>query len=187
MKNKNGYLREVISSMRQVDRLITREKDQGALIREACRLLSEMGGYVYSWILLLDGSGRVLDWAESCIGSDFGNLLEMAEKGNLPECVRMAMESGDLVVSREDEPYCDSCRLNEEEYEGLESMVKRLEHDGSVFGAMAAGFPADQTLDETQQGLFREIAEDIAYALHAIRMEEERDESLRSLRESEAC
>ncbi|MBN2586377.1 MAG: PAS domain S-box protein [Candidatus Fermentibacteraceae bacterium] len=186
MQKKTKYLRDVISSLRQVDRLITREKDPGKLIREACRLLSELGGYVYSWILLLDRGGAVLDWAESGIGSDFGNLLDMASSGQLPACVRQALESEDPVMNRTDEPYCSSCRLKEEEYEGLESIVACLRHDGSAFGVIAAGFPVDQEADETQQNLFLEIAEDIAFALHGIRIEGERDLSLKSLRESEA-
>ncbi len=186
MQKKMRYLRDVISSLRQVDRLITREKDPGELIREACRLLSELGGYVYSWIILLDGSGAVIDWAESGIGENFSNLLDMASSGQLPACVRQAFEGGGLVINRTDAPYCGSCRLKEEEYEGLESFVASLKHDDSVFGVIAAGFPDDQEADETQQNLFLEIAEDIAFALHGIRIEGERDRSLKSLRESEA-
>ncbi|MFO8182747.1 MAG: ATP-binding protein [Candidatus Aegiribacteria sp.] len=180
------YLRQVIDSLRGVDRLITWEKDPRKLIREACRILSGMGGYVYSWILLTDGSGKVIDSADSGIGDDFHNLLDMVSSGQLPPCVSMALDTEEVVLNRADEPYCRSCRLKEEDYEQLESCVTRLEHDGTVFGVIAAGFPSEHKADDTQQALFREMAEDIAYALHVIRLEGERDRSIRSLRESEA-
>lgn len=186
MTDSVQYLKQVINSLRRVDRLITWEKDPRKLIREACRILSEMGGYVYSWILLMDGSGTVMDSAESGIGDDFHNLLDMVTSGELPPCVSIALDSEEVVLNRADEPYCSSCRLKEEDYEELESCVTRLEHDGTVFGVIAAGFPSEQKADDTQQNLFREIAEDIAYALHVIRLEGERDRSIRSLKESEA-
>lgn len=186
MTDSVQYLKQVIDSLRRVDRLITWEKDPSKLIREACRILAEMGGYVYSWILLMDGSGTVIDSADSGIGDDFRNLPEMIKSGQLPPCVSMALETDDVVLSRTDEPYCFNCRLKEEDYEELESCVTRLEHDGTVFGVIAAGFPYEHEVDATQQNLFREMAEDIAYALHVIRLEGERDRSIRSLRESEA-
>ncbi|OPL18390.1 MAG: hypothetical protein AVO35_05985 [Candidatus Aegiribacteria sp. MLS_C] len=186
MEDRLEYLKKVINSLRQVDRLITREKDPRGLIRQACSLLAELGGYVYTWILLLDEEGNLEDWAESGIGDDFGNLLKMVRQRELPACVIKALETGDLVVSRRDEPYCLSCRLKEPGYLSLESFAARLEHEGTVFGVMAAGFPAGEEADETQRGLFTEIAEDISYALHFIRMEEERDSSIQSHRESEA-
>lgn len=186
MADRIEYLNKVISSLRQVDRLITREKDPGRLIRRACRLLAELGGYVYSWILLMNEDGEVQDSAESGIGGDFGNLLQMLRQGDPPTCVRKALEAEDLVVSRKDESYCRSCRLKEPGYLSMESFVARLEHEGTVFGVMAAGFPAEQEADETQLNLFTEIAEDISYALHFLRIEEERDTSIQSLRESEA-
>lgn len=186
MTDSLQYLKQVIDSLRRVDRLITWEKDPRRLVREACRILSEMGGYVYSWILLMDGSGTVVDSADSGVGDDFQNLLDMISSGKLPPCVGMALDTEKVVLNRTDEAYCSSCRLKEEDYEELESCVTRLEHDGNVFGVIAAGFPSEHKADDTQQTLFQEIAEDIAYALHVIRLEGERDRSIRSLRESEA-
>lgn len=186
MTDSLQYLKQVIDSLRRVDRLITWEKDPRRLVREACRILSEMGGYVYSWILLMDESGAVADYADSGIGDDFQNLLDMISSGQLPPCVTRALQTDEVLLNRTDEPYCRSCRLKEEDYEELESCVTRLEHDGTVFGVIAAGFPSEHEADDTQQALFREIAEDIAYALNVIRLEGERDRSIRSLRESEA-
>ena len=186
MRDSTRRLKDMISSLRRVDRLITREKDPGRLIREACRLLSAMEGYSYSWIVLLDGSGTLIDSAESGIGDDFSRLLEMVASGDLPSCVSRALESRELVVNLTDEPYCGSCGLKVDDYSCMESFIVSLEHEDRVFGVMSGGFPSGEDDDGTRMKLFRDIAQDIAYALHVSRVEGERERSIESLRESEA-
>ncbi len=185
MPDSVDSLREIIASLRDVDRLITREKDSHRLISEACRILSRMAGNVYSWILLMDGSGRITDSAETGIGKDFSNILRMAEEGALPHCVNQAMVSTEPIINRTEEPYCSSCRLKEEGYLHLESCIMRLAHEEELLGIMTIGFPAESDIDSAHLNLFTEIAEDIAYALHGIRAECDRKRTERSLRESE--
>ena len=60
-------------------------------------------------------------------------------------------------------------------------MATRLEYGREVFGLMVATLSADRVIDEEEQSLFEEIAGDIAFALHSIRLEEERKRAVEAL------
>jgi signal transduction histidine kinase len=53
-------------------------------------------------------------------------------------------------------------------------MTIRLEHDGKVYGIMGVILPSGVSADEDEQSLFNKVGADIAYALYAIEVEEER-------------
>jgi len=53
-------------------------------------------------------------------------------------------------------------------------MAARLEHDGEVFGLLTVTVPEGLTGGEEEQCLFREVADDIAFALHNLVLEQER-------------
>jgi len=47
----------VIRAIRDVNQLITREKDVNSLIKKSCRILTETRGYTTAWIIILDEKG----------------------------------------------------------------------------------------------------------------------------------
>ena len=62
----------------------------------------------------------------------------------------------------------------------------RLEHDGIIYGVMTVVAPRSHIIDEEEQGLFKEVADDIALALHSIRLEEQRRLAEEALQKREA-
>ncbi|MCK4505008.1 MAG: PAS domain S-box protein [Candidatus Aegiribacteria sp.] len=179
------YLNNVIQSIRNVDKLITRENDPAGLIRNTCSLLTEAEGYDYSWILLMDRDGNLTNSAEAGIGSDFGNMLKLIESGCFPRCVRCALERSGIVFSSEIISSCEECPLNTEKYTHLESYTSRLEHDGTAFGIISAGLPKNFRMDKEQQDLFEEIVDAISYALHGIEVKKSRNDSIEAMKESQ--
>ena len=55
----------VLRTIRDVNQLIIKEKDQSALIEGICKNLTKNRGYYNAWIALLDGSGRLTAHAEA--------------------------------------------------------------------------------------------------------------------------
>ena len=184
-KERIEYLNNVIRSIRMVDKLITREKDPASLIRKSCCLLTESGGYDYSWILLMDQDYNVIDSTEAGIGKDFRKLLKLIKSDCLPRCVLNALEKPGIVFSSEIVSSCEECSLNMKKYMHLENYTARLEHDGTIYGIISAGFPRNYMMDKEQQVLFKEITEDIAYSLHGIEVERSRNYSVEAMKESQ--
>ena len=54
------HLNLVLRAIRNVNQLITREKDRGRLVQRTCDLLIETRGYYNAWIALLDEKGRLV-------------------------------------------------------------------------------------------------------------------------------
>ncbi len=185
MDSGTRYLSRFVECLRGVDRLITSEKDPGKLVEETCRLLTDSGGYAYSWIVLLDESKKILHAAESNIGDDFNDLVTILESGGMPPCMEKALRQSGCLVNRVNAPYCRTCKLKQTAHQEMESIIARLEYDGEAYGVVAAGFFRDQAADETQRNIFVEITGNIAYALHGIVVEWERDLSIHSLNVSE--
>jgi hypothetical protein len=70
-EEKMEHLNLVLRAIRNVNQLITRERDRERLLQGACETLIETRGYHDAWIALLDESGRVVTTAEAGLGEDF--------------------------------------------------------------------------------------------------------------------
>ncbi|MFC1984915.1 PAS domain S-box protein, partial [Chloroflexota bacterium] len=173
-----------LRSIRNVNQLITREKNREKLLQEVCRLLTATGSYSNIWIALLDESGKLLAHAESGWGRDFLPLLEQLKLGEIPACGRQALEQASVVVADELASTCTGCPLQEDRMNGKVALTVRLEHAGKVYGLLSASMLGAFVTDE-ERGLFEEAAGDIAFALHDIALEAKHNEMVISLKESE--
>ncbi|MFC2041106.1 PAS domain S-box protein [Chloroflexota bacterium] len=172
-----------LRSIRNVNQLITREKNREKLLQEACRLLTEAGSYTNAWITLLDESGKLLTHAESGWGRDFLPLLEQLKLGKVPTCGQQALEQVSLVVTNESASTCTGCPLQCTPNSKV-ALTVRLEHSGKVYGLLSASMPGAFVTDE-ESSLFNEAAGDIAFALHDIGLEAKHKEMEVAILESE--
>jgi len=79
----------------------------------------------------------------------------------------------EIVVTEDPASTCVDCPLASI-YQGRGGMTIRLEHKGKAYGVLSVSIPRAVTVDEEEQSLVKELASDIAFALHAIELEEER-------------
>jgi PAS domain S-box len=56
-------------------------------------------------------------------------------------------------------------------------MAIRLAHEGKVYGVLSVSSPLDVAEDKEVQSLFQEVAGDLAFALHSIKLDEERKQA----------
>jgi len=166
------HLNTVLRAIRNVNQLIVKEKDRNALIQRACELLTGTRGYHNVWITLMDG-GKVVSGAQDGVGDAFEPMLEMLKRGELTQCARKSMEQEGVMITRDPSASCADCPLSGM-YAGSGAMTIRLEHGGKVYGLMSTSVPSGFIEDEEEQALLKEVAGDIALALHGIEVEEER-------------
>ena len=183
-ENRIKHLNLVLRAIRNVNQLITKEKDRDRLLQRVCDNMVETRGYHSVWIALLDDAGRLVMTAESGLGVDFMPVFEQLKRGELTGCGRRALSQSDVVVIEDPPSTCADCPLIGN-YTGSGAMAVRLEYDGKVYGLLSASIPRDFVGDEEERYLFRDVAGDIAFALYNIELEEAHKQAEEELRESE--
>lgn len=173
-KQEMRHLNTVLRSIRGVNRLINRHHDRERLIQEICTHIIETRGYRNVWIGILGSGGKLASVSEAGIGPDGKPLSERIKQGTLNEWGLSILEKPGVslkhgIITMTDCPLLDS-------YEESGIMATRLEYDGKIYGLMSVSVPSALPTDIEEQSLFAELAEDIAFALHAIEVETDREQ-----------
>jgi len=185
LEERMVHLNSVLRAIRNVNQLLTKEKDRSRLLQGACNNLIETRGYHNAWIALLDESGRLVTTVEAGLGESFELMVTRLKQGELIECAQKALTQSGVIVIDDPASTCTDCPLVEL-YEGRRAMTIRLEHEGKGYGLLSVAVPAELAVDKEEQDLFKEVAEDIAFGLHAIELDEERKRAEEALRQSVA-
>jgi PAS domain S-box-containing protein len=166
------HLNLVLRSIRNVNQLIVQEKDRNALVRKACKMLTETRGYSHAWIALIGENKSLINWASSNMSLHFKQLKGMFNRGEMNECAKMAMRQSGVISIEDKGKHCTGCPLI-----GVLSLETeftiRLEHNSKIYGFLAVSIPPVMVIHKEEQQLFEEIAGDLAYALHGITAEED--------------
>jgi signal transduction histidine kinase len=179
-----AHLNAVLRGLRNVDQLITRERDRDVLIRRTCELLVEARGFEAVVIGLTDPSGERAV-AYTMAGRSLPALAHMLESGDLPDCAREAVATR-AIVRRSKEHASLDCAISEEVPDHIGVLTVSLDYDNHLYGFLVACVPIETEGSAEEQELLREIARDVAFALHAIEVRDERDRSAAALADVEA-
>jgi PAS domain S-box-containing protein len=169
-----NHLNLTLRSVRNINQLITREKNRDRLIKGVCNILVESRSCNNAWIALFDESRKLVAWAESGFRDDFSPMLELLNQGKLPPCAQKAMKQKRAVVTEDPPTMCTGCPIIPD-IPDVGSMTTRLEYEGYVYGVISASLQKTLLSDKGQVALFKEVAADIAFALHDIALGAERD------------
>ena len=178
---KVTHLNLILRSIRNVNQLIAMEKNRDKLLKGACERLTETRGYHNVWIALLDESVGLVTTAEAGLGEDFLPMVERLKRGELPACGQRALSEPGIVVTQDPLSTCTDCPLAGK-YDDRWAMTIRLEHGGKLYGLLCVSIPGELTADEEERALFKEVASDLAFALHSIEQEEERKKAEEELK-----
>ena len=179
-EEKLKHLNSVLSAIRNVNQLITKEKDKGKLIKGACKNFVETRGYNSVWIALVDNLGKLTETAEVGIGKDFLSLVKEMKKGKFVRCYRKAISSSDIVVTKDPKKLCADCILLTN-CSGRGAASARLEYGGKVYGVVCVTVPIKYIESKEEVRLFAEVAEDIAFALYSLELEEKHKQAEKEL------
>jgi len=175
------HLSLVLRSIRNVNQLITKEKDRDKLLQGTCDNLTENRGYHDAWIVLLDEEGKFLAHAESGMGESFLPMAEQLKRGELAPCWQRALKQPEVVIIEDPVATCTDCPLSGS-YAGRGAVTLRLEYGKKIYGLLSVSVPVALATDVEELGLFHEVTSDIAFALHNIEMEEKRKQAEEELK-----
>lgn len=168
------HLNTVLRAIREVNQLIVRERDQETLIREGCRLLVKNRGYASAMIILTDENDRPVSWSGAGMDAAFGSMTALLGGGELPPCCDHARSGEGVACFKAENGVCVRCPLAAM-YTGSDAMCTRLVSNGNALGYFSVVTERDIEADAEEQGLFAEMAGDIAYALHVMQKDRARE------------
>lgn len=182
---RQRHLTEVLRAIRNVNQLITQEKDQATLLQCACALLTETRGYQSAWIALREEGGRMQMAGHSGPESGRTQLCAWLEAGAElgPD---QAGTRGPVLLHILNDEGGQAGPASADDVEGLVALAGVLRHDQQDYGRLVVTLSAEVADDEEEQALFREVASDLALALHALSVERRQQAALAALRESES-
>jgi PAS domain S-box-containing protein len=173
-EKKLQHFNLVLRAIRNVNQLIARGVDRESLLKGACENFVNTRGYYNAWIALLDESGKLVTAAEAGLGRKFRQMVERLKHGELPYCGREVLKKSGVVVIEDPASECVDCTLAKD-YLGRCGMSVRLEYGGKVYGLMTVSAPSGATEEQEETDLFKEVADDISFALYTMEQEQERE------------
>lgn len=163
-------LDDILRAVRNVDKLIVKEKDQDRLLKGICNCLIESRGYKIAWIVLIDKSGHFVTAAEAGGGEDFSSIKEGLNCTEFPECCHKELMESYMVMIKDSLSNCAGCPIFKMSQQDS-VLATSLEHKGSIYGMLVVVLPQRMPEDEEELSLFQEMADDIALlALHTINL-----------------
>ncbi len=179
IEGKVSHLNAVLYALRIVNQLITREKDRDELVKKSCEILVSTRGYYSAWGALHDREGRFETIAESGIGNAFKAFKEQVTGGKWPSCYKDALAAETGILAKHNHiRKCHGCKLARL-YRKNAALAGALRYNDHDFGVLVVTLPVGMAYDKEEQTLFKELVGDIAYALYAIEVEEEKQRAER--------
>ncbi|MCK4652269.1 MAG: PocR ligand-binding domain-containing protein [Methanosarcinales archaeon] len=179
-------LNSVLKAIRNVNQLIVSEKDRDNLLRKACDILLEARGYDAAWFGLLrdDATFEMVRGSDS--RRDPSRFCDDLVGRSPSPCFKDALFRKERITIVDKSVECKDCTFRST-YAGNATAIIRVEYAGRLFGLLAMSLAADVDVaaDDDEKELLREVASDIAFALHDIELDEARKAIENALRESE--
>ncbi len=180
IEERLARLNVVLRAVRNINQLITKERDRSKLIQGACKSFTETRGYRKAWIVLLNEKGETVTSAEAGWGDMFLPCLERMKEGRFPLCAQKAYSRSGVVVTANPSTDCPDCLLALESRENSATTM-RLVYGDKTYGVVSVSAPVDIDVTEDEESLFEEAVNDIAFALHSVEQEEKRKETEEAL------
>ena len=179
------HLNLILKAIRNINLLITNETDIQKLINGACKDLVETRGYINAWIFLTDIDGESKTAFDSGTGKDLAPLMNRLISGEETPCLIRTMKANQAWISDTSRTVCSKCTNKTEEKEPGRVMACRLECHNRIYGVLTVSIQGEYSPDDEEISLFKEVCNDIAFAIDSIEHEKDRKISAKALIESQ--
>ncbi len=187
LHRSNRALR-MISECNQV---LVRATDEASLLRDVCRIIVEMGGYLLAWVGFAeeDDGKSVRPVAQAGFEEGYMDSLDItwadAERGRGP--TGTAIRTGEPSVARfiQADPRFEPWRAEASTRGYASSIALPMLSEGRALGALNIYSSEPDTFDAEEVRLLTELADDLAYGITALRAQAERKRAEEALRVSE--
>lgn len=181
---KIAHINAILRAIQDVNPSIVREKNRRILLQKVCRGLLETRGFQAALICLLDDSGALTELAEAGVGEGISVLQTHLERGEVPPCFRQALNQPEALMCQQ--PLFECLEQSQSPlHSDHQKIIVRLHHNDKRYGLLITIFPQAVGIYDEDKALLEDVANDIAFALYNIDVEEERKQADKTLRENE--
>ncbi len=179
-----AHLNTVLNAVRDINQLITREKDRTRLMRGACDALIRTRGYYGVWMMAWDTAEQIQAYAESGWKDSRPQVLSDIVGDVAPPCAAWTADSALLDTTDALPDECGTCPMAAE-WCTPDGISLALRHDERSLGRMALAAMPGVAIDDEEIAMLREVADDLGLALHGVELEEARRRAEEALRRSQ--
>jgi diguanylate cyclase (GGDEF)-like protein len=199
-----GSLQRALRAHRTIsasNRTLLRAVDETQLLHDMCMVAVEQGGYVRAGVTYAGkGPDKQLHWM-TLTGRENGRAVEIdveelneigftwADTPLGQDAMAIAIRTGKAFTRRNvltgpvfQDPAYAALRKRAEQGNFLSLTAFPLECDGEVIGALFMGAAEPDAFDEQEIGLLSELAADLAFGIHTLRMRCEHDKAQETIR-----
>ncbi|WP_245526215.1 PAS domain S-box protein [Methanohalophilus mahii] len=176
-QKREEHIKNVLLAIRNINQMIVKEHDPERLIQKACSNLTETLGYYSAWIALVDDEKNVISTASSFsdFASGFDRLDRQLKEGIFPQCMQQVLAKDEILIMDDPAGNCFECPLSFK-YSDRASLCYRLQYNSKVYGILSVAVPRKYADMDEIHDLFREVSDDLGFALYKIEMEKKRDQ-----------
>ncbi|MDB4303485.1 PAS domain S-box protein [Desulfosarcina sp.] len=183
-EEKIYHLNQILRSVRDINKLITKEKNRDVLLHQACEILTRDDGYYNVWLALFDEFNKLEFMTQAGNNEKYKTIKHDLTDGKHCHCCEKALRHpGQFLIEKPlidcgDCPALVICK----EYSGISI---RLEYNQKVYGIISASIKSEYLYDEEILDLFREVTDDIAFAIYRLELEAAHKQVNELIKESE--
>lgn len=182
-ESANHAMESQLTTIKRINRLIGRETEPERLLERACAILLEDPAYRVVSLLGVDGKNG-LERVVSCgLGGEAKAQFEQFVEASYPmACIREAERVGGPIRVEHEALTCANCPLSDLGLEGMSYLVS-LEHDRQCYGYLMVWL-GEAVAEERAESYLEEVAGDLGFSLHAMRLERERREAMAAMEQA---
>ncbi|HEY3396928.1 MAG TPA: PAS domain S-box protein [Armatimonadota bacterium] len=177
------HLTEVLTALREIDRLVTREKDRHTLLERTCEILTQTRGYYSACALLLDEQRYLIDSAGAGLDAEGPELIKRMVAGDLRLWIQEALKHQAPQVVADLLAITVLLPPGQKATEAT-ALVAALRHGHRTFGVLCVTFPRFFVGDQEEVTLLAEVAADLALGLYVLEREEESERASLAVRDA---
>ncbi|NOX90340.1 MAG: response regulator, partial [Calditrichaeota bacterium] len=184
LQKKLNLMNTVLRSRQNLNRMILKEKDQNKFLKEVLRTLFD--SEVFSHTFLISGKDSSFNYCASLphLPQIEKKFYRDVKKGKLPSCVNKALESDRVIICASANDECPDCPFFE--IKSVESlMTYALKYQDQLYGVLSVSMHQEFASDPSFTELFKEIGDDIAFALYNFELENLQKQTQSALEQSE--
>lgn len=169
------HLTRTLKAIRQVNHIITKERSPDSMIQQICDALISTGGYSSTWIAIYKRETSSFEKFVSAgiPAKNMNKLASLMRSGKNCFCASIALKEQGIVTMGNVRNQCGDCPLL-----GLEPdsrpFTTTLTVDNTIYGIISAELPIELSISADEKSLFQEVADDVAYSMRNIYLEEEK-------------
>jgi PAS domain S-box-containing protein len=175
------HLNRILRAIQNINQLIIREHNDQELIQKACEMFTAAHSYSAAWISLFDDKNKLgkINAYSGINPKEFNLLTENMQKDDWPPCLKIAHNSKKQIRIKHNDKVVEQCPMGEFHLSST-ALCRLLVYNNKKLGFITVTVPQDVAINAEEDELFREVTNDISYALFNMQAEREsRDTALR--------